>query len=61
MVQNKMKIYRATIKMNVPHLEPTEQSRSFYSRRNAEKWLRSFGKGKHIHTEIIELNKRILI
>jgi len=57
MVQNKMKIYRATVKMNVPHLEPTEQTRSFFDKRNAERWLKSFGKGKYTHTEIREVNK----
>jgi len=52
-----MKIYRATVKMNVPHLEPTEQTRSFFDKRNAERWLKSFGKGKYTHTEIREVNK----
>lgn len=51
-----MKIYRAIIINSTPYNE-AEIKRDFYDKENADRWIKSFGKGKYIRSEIKEIIK----
>jgi hypothetical protein len=48
--------YKATYENKAPYLEEGMKiERVFYGKKNAERWLKSFGRGKYTNTKIVEV------